>query len=252
MPCGRNPTMPSAGLWIELRDRYPPRRGPGSLARAFLLQQVSQLLGLTARDIRSLDENELLRLEHAIASFDQTTRRRLFHLAYERRYRIQVLDALAAHVPVAAPPAPARPLVQAIFCIDERCESFRRLSGTLSFVADDLIVSGSLDEQLHAGLLVIAATVLSGIAMVRGWFYVFGGPVAPDGPRHAILTRERVAFSALLFALFALGMVPAPLVRSLERAAGQLLGKPVAAAPDSRPAAQESEGLRLHDSRGRR
>jgi NADH-quinone oxidoreductase subunit M len=126
------------------------------------------------------------------------------------------------------------------------------LPGTLSFVADDLIVSGSLDEQLHAGLLVIAATVLSGIAVVRGWFYVFGGPVAPDGPRHAILTRERVAFSALLFALFALGMVPAPLVRSLERAAGQLLGKPVAAVPDSRPAAQESEGLRLHDSRGRR
>jgi hypothetical protein len=115
-----------AGLWIELRDRYPPRRGPGSLARAFLLHQVSQLLGLTARDIRSLDENELLRLEHAIASFDQTTRRRLFHLAYERRHRIQVLDALAAHVPVAAPPTPARPLVQAIFCIDERCESFRR------------------------------------------------------------------------------------------------------------------------------
>jgi uncharacterized protein YbcC (UPF0753/DUF2309 family) len=115
-----------AGLWVELRDRYPPRRGPGSLARAFLLHQVSQLLGLTSRDLRSLDENELLRLERAIASFDQTTRRRLFHLAYERRHRVQVLDALAAHVGVAAEPPARRPLLQAIFCIDERCESFRR------------------------------------------------------------------------------------------------------------------------------
>jgi len=115
-----------AWLWVELRDRYPPVRGPGSLALAFLLHQVSQLVGLSGHDIRALDENELLRLEHAIAAFDGITRRRFFHLAYERRHRIEVLDALASHVPVAAPPSPARPLVQAIFCIDERCESCRR------------------------------------------------------------------------------------------------------------------------------
>jgi NADH-quinone oxidoreductase subunit M len=126
------------------------------------------------------------------------------------------------------------------------------LPGTLSFVADDLIVSGSLDEQLHAGLLVIVATVLSGIAVMRGWFSVFGGPVEPDGPRHAILARERIALSALLFPLFALGLAPAPLVRSLERAAGQLLGKPAVTAADPRPAAEESDVLRLHESHGGR
>jgi NADH-quinone oxidoreductase subunit M len=98
------------------------------------------------------------------------------------------------------------------------------LPGTLSFVADDLIVSGSLDDQLHAGLLVIASTVLSGIAVMRGWFFIFGGPVAVDGPRHMILPRERVALTALLVPLFVLGLWPAPLVRSLERAAEQLLG----------------------------
>jgi uncharacterized protein YbcC (UPF0753/DUF2309 family) len=115
-----------ARMWVELRDRYPPRRGPGSLARAFLLYQVSQLLGLTGHDIRALDENELVRLEHAIAGFDQTTRRRLFQLAYERRHRIEVLDALASQAGFAVPPAAARPLFQMITCIDERCESFRR------------------------------------------------------------------------------------------------------------------------------
>jgi hypothetical protein len=110
----------------ELQDRHPPRRGPGMLARAFLLHQVAQLLGLGAGVIRALDENEVLRLEQAIAGFDAVTRRRLFHLAYERRHRITVLDALAAHVPVARAPEAAAPSAQVVLCIDERCESFRR------------------------------------------------------------------------------------------------------------------------------
>jgi uncharacterized protein len=115
-----------AAFRAELQDRHPLRRGSGTLARAFLLHQVSQLVGLTGRDICSLDENELLRFEQAILSFDATTRRRLFHLAYERRHRMMMLDALAAHVGVAVPPPPAAPAGQIVLCIDERCESFRR------------------------------------------------------------------------------------------------------------------------------
>ena len=115
-----------AWLWRELRDRHPPRRGAGSVCRAFRLHQAAQLVGLGGDDIRALDENELLRLEHAIDGFDATTRRRLFHLAYERRHRIQVLDALEAHAAVARPPAERPPAAQWVFCIDERCESFRR------------------------------------------------------------------------------------------------------------------------------
>jgi len=115
-----------AEAWVELRDLHPPRRGPGSLARAFLLHQVAQLVGLTGRDIRVLDENELLRFERAVVSFDGLTRRRLFHLAYERRHRIEVLDALAAQQAAAAPPDAQPPVAQLVTCIDERCESFRR------------------------------------------------------------------------------------------------------------------------------
>ncbi len=111
---------------IELQDRFPAQRGPGTLARAFLLTQVTQLLGLTGAEVRSLDENEVLRLEHAVASFDATTRRRLFHLAYERRHRITVLDALAAHGAAVSEPPPEAPPAQVFLCIDERCESFRR------------------------------------------------------------------------------------------------------------------------------
>jgi uncharacterized protein YbcC (UPF0753/DUF2309 family) len=117
-----------AGLWTELRDRHPPRRGPGSIARAFLLCQVARRSGLSAHDVRGLDETELVRLERAIQNFDAATRRRIFHLAYERRHRIGVLDALATHAAAtsAADPAAIRPLTQVICCMDDRCESFRR------------------------------------------------------------------------------------------------------------------------------
>ncbi len=110
--------------WIELRDRFPPRRGPGTLARAFLLHQVAQLVGLSGVDVRGLDDNELVEFEHAIAAFDGVARRRLFHLAYERRHAIEVLDGVAAHG--TGRPTGGRPGVQMVCCIDERCESFRR------------------------------------------------------------------------------------------------------------------------------
>ena len=95
--------------------------------------------------------------------------------------------------------------------------------GTLSFVADDLIIAGSLDDHVHAGVLVILTTVFAAIAVMRGWFRVFGGPVTVDAPRHSILLRERVAFTALLVILFSLGLWPGPFVHSLERVAASLL-----------------------------
>ncbi|MER6177015.1 DUF2309 domain-containing protein [Streptosporangium sp. NPDC001681] len=61
-----------------------------------------------------------------VRSFDGIERRRLLHLAYERRHRIGVLDALAAHHALAATRRSPRPVFQAVFCIDEREESLRR------------------------------------------------------------------------------------------------------------------------------
>ncbi len=124
----RSPGAFLGELWLELRDRYPPRRGPGSVARAFLLFQVAQLVGLAGSDIRSLDDNALHEFEHAVAAFDDIARRRLFHLAYERRHRTEVLDSLAAyrHHRRQHPTEAIRPRFQTVFCIDDRCESFRR------------------------------------------------------------------------------------------------------------------------------
>ncbi len=187
------------GLWMELRDRYPPTRGPGSLARAFLLHQVSQLLGLTAHDIRALDENELLRLEHAIAAFDGFTRRRLFHLAYERRHQIQTLDALASHVNFAASSPATRPMFQAVLCMDERCESFRRHF-----------------EELGPGFETFGTAGFFGVPMYyRGIDDWHAAPLCPIvmRPRHTVVELpEQGAQSIHEFH------------RSLRRWAGQLAG----------------------------
>lgn len=98
------------------------------------------------------------------------------------------------------------------------------LPGTLSFVAGDLIVAGSLDVHIAAGLMVIVSTVLCGIAVMRCWFQVFGGPREADAATHAVLARERGALTILLAALFGFGIWPGPLVQSLDRAAGRILG----------------------------
>ena len=49
----------------------------------------------------------------------------MFHLAYEHRFRIQTLDALASRAG-RKPQEPERPSFQAVFCLDEREESIRR------------------------------------------------------------------------------------------------------------------------------
>ncbi len=97
------------------------------------------------------------------------------------------------------------------------------LPGTLSFVADDLIVAGSLTDHLHSGILVILATVFAGIAVIRGWFGIFGGPTTVDAPRHDILPRERIGCAILLATIVGLGIVPGPLVKRLEQASAVLL-----------------------------
>jgi uncharacterized protein YbcC (UPF0753/DUF2309 family) len=89
---------------------------------AFEVFVAARRAGRTAAD---LDRHRGAGLVAAVAAFDGRARREVFHLAYERRYRLQVLDGIAerrrspAHEPVA-------PSCQVVFCIDEREESFRR------------------------------------------------------------------------------------------------------------------------------
>lgn len=93
--------------------------------RAFLPFQLAQVLGWNSQDLCRLSPSDWQRLLSEIESFHSFERRRILHLAFERKYRSQVLDAFASH---ATQPARRvkKPSFQIVCCIDAREESFRR------------------------------------------------------------------------------------------------------------------------------
>jgi uncharacterized protein YbcC (UPF0753/DUF2309 family) len=123
------------GPLSELRDAVndrPAEAGIGNeVQRAFLLFQLAQVLGLTPESLYSLPAKTWVRLADEVAEFSQHDRRRAFHLAYERRYYIETLDAMAIQARrrrtagLDAEPQ-EEPLFQLACCIDDREESFRR------------------------------------------------------------------------------------------------------------------------------
>src|SRR5579883_783568 len=98
---------------------------PSVEQRAFPVFQLAQIVGLSPDLLHRLSRAQWATLLEEIESFTALERRRIFHLAYERRFYTQTLDAIALHATNPAP-TPRQPRFQAIFCIDEREESFRR------------------------------------------------------------------------------------------------------------------------------
>lgn len=116
---------PLAGLRDAIRRGATIPRAPSVEQRAFLIFQLAQVVGLSPDLLHRLGPPEWSRIIEEIEAFGGHERRRVFHLAYERRFYAQTLDALALHAREPAP-APAVARFQAVCCIDEREESFRR------------------------------------------------------------------------------------------------------------------------------
>ncbi len=117
------------GPLASLRQRHrhvQPRRNAGSLeARAFQVFQVAQLLGWIPEDLIHLGHEDWTRVLNEIDDFSGLNRRRVFHLAFERRYRHRALDAISVRASLPVHPRVA-PRFQTISCMDDREESFRR------------------------------------------------------------------------------------------------------------------------------
>ncbi len=93
------------------------------------LFQIAQLAGLTAGDVVAMSADTRAAVLSRAAAFDETMRRRVWHEAYERRYRQRVLRAVADNL--ARPEreravADADLTLQVICCFDDREEGFRR------------------------------------------------------------------------------------------------------------------------------
>src|SRR5262249_53362110 len=114
---------PLTALRDELRQRIPRSPGPSEEQRAFIVFQLAQVLGWSPGQLHRRTAEQWSELVREIEAFSGIERRRVLHLAYEKRFRDQVLDALVLHT---RQPVPAPPRFQVITCLDEREESFRR------------------------------------------------------------------------------------------------------------------------------
>lgn len=101
-----------------------------ALDRSFALFQMAQVRGWMPGHLAGMTATQWQTLVRELDQFHGRERRRIFHLAYERRFRVRTLDSLALHTRSlrespeewAAPP----PDWQLITCIDDREESLRR------------------------------------------------------------------------------------------------------------------------------
>jgi len=114
---------PVSELRPWLRKQVSPPPAPTTVERAWPLFHVAQLCGLDASIAEQWTARHVAELECDLRELDSLRRRRILHQAFERAIRHRLYDALVCHAPQELPEPPA---FQAVFCLDEREESFRR------------------------------------------------------------------------------------------------------------------------------
>lgn len=113
---------------IVQRCRQPRPGDDDRQLQAFVLFQLAQVRGWRPDELQHLRHEQWTTLAGEVEAFASIERRRIFHAAYERKYARETLDALLCHAKRrdAAAPHAATPSFQAITCLDDREESFRR------------------------------------------------------------------------------------------------------------------------------
>jgi NADH-quinone oxidoreductase subunit M len=96
--------------------------------------------------------------------------------------------------------------------------------GTLGFVGEEMLVQGAVATFPVLGFAVVAASALTGIAVLRMYFSSFCGR-SYSGARLSLRRRESVVFGALAGVLLLSGLAPGPIVASRVRASERLVGR---------------------------
>jgi NADH-quinone oxidoreductase subunit M len=95
--------------------------------------------------------------------------------------------------------------------------------GTLGFVASELLAEGAVQASLPAGVVVVAAAALNGIAVVRTYFLLFTGARHFSSVSLAITARERFVLLTLTALILGGGLFPQPGAAYLHAVAEQVL-----------------------------
>jgi uncharacterized protein YbcC (UPF0753/DUF2309 family) len=130
---------PLAGLRQAAGAAAHKHDGIGVDQRAYQVFHLAQVLGWLPPQLAALSKAEWGSLIAEIEAFPALERRRIYHAAFERRYRVQTLDAIALQSQQPRGRAP-HPRFQVVCCLDDREESFRR---HLEEVAPDVETFGA-------------------------------------------------------------------------------------------------------------
>ncbi|MGH0033860.1 MAG: proton-conducting transporter membrane subunit [Myxococcota bacterium] len=104
-----------------------------------------------------------------------------------------------------------KPLLAATFLLlGLTCTGF---PGTLGFVGEELLLGGSLKGFPVMGFLVVIASALTGLAILRMYFSLFCGARGSRMPLE-LTRREAIGFASLVAFLVVTGLAPARLVES--------------------------------------
>jgi uncharacterized protein YbcC (UPF0753/DUF2309 family) len=114
---------PLSELRLFLQDQLPQQMAPSAPDRAWPLFHVAQCFGLDASIVEQWTARDVAELEWELKQIDGMSCRRILHQAFERAIRNRLYNALLSRTPFERPRSPA---FQAVFCLDEREESFRR------------------------------------------------------------------------------------------------------------------------------
>lgn len=99
------------------------------------------------------------------------------------------------------------------------------LPGTLTFVAEDLVFHATLEARPWIGVLMVVATALNGIAVMRVAFRLFGGRRRTTGEGDLTL-RERAVLGLVGATLVTLGLLPQPVLAPAKEALEHLTETP--------------------------
>ena len=145
---------------------------------------MAQLCGLDPSIVEQWTPRDVAAVESELHELDAVRRRRILHQAFERAIRHRLYDALGHHTPDAASTPPA---FQAIFCIDEREESFRRHLEEVEPACETLGTAGFFNVAMyHEGVTDAHPRPLCPVA-IRPDHYV--GEVEADS--HRLVERTR-------------------------------------------------------------
>ena len=158
---------------------------PTSVERAWPLFHVAQLCGVDASIVEQWTPASVAELESELQELSGMRRRRLLHQAFERAIRYRVYDAVAQHRPQ---PSPEPPAFQAIFCLDEREESFRRHLEEVEPACETFGTAGFFNVAMyHEGITDAHPRPLCPVA-IRPDHYV--AEIEADGDRLVERTRR--------------------------------------------------------------